>query len=187
MVQITDYKDDLEYIDSRLRGTWVIYKNTFVKIISFSAAATCNIAVKTTLIEVPITELDINIPSLGYVDVGDSVTWMYRKAARHYKQGLNDFNCSGNTMFAIKKGNADQLLKGAYRNPYKSLELLCLGEIKKAALSPNFMMDDKNLYYRHHMVGKIQPNHDMGKVMFNIGKDFTFLHENLEEEIKNYG
>jgi hypothetical protein len=133
---------------------------------------------------VKLTDIDLKPVELGWVNVGQDSSFMTRKPARRWRQGLSVDNISflgGGGFMSFPFKEMFNTIMGIYPTIEDSKEFL-KAWMKKVAFSRDFSLDKgKNLWYQGRIVG------GWGET-FNLNKPDQYLIQKLsnvvEEEVR---
>ena len=118
--------------------------------------------------------LEMESPTLGYINYGGQASYLQREPVRRYKRGLSCENVKSQHF------SAEGVLS-VFENNYPSfstaMDSVKHGVVTSCAFSSNFAIDKDTLYFKKRKVGKVKDGDA------KLDKKFLFLKKKLQESI----
>lgn len=159
------YINDWEYASEKLCGSDVFYNGEFcyVKNIDPDEIVTLWSYVTEKYLKIPLSDLDLEPPKLGYVNLDYESSYISRVPKKYWKQGQNK-----NTILAGSKhvgNNHYQKILLNFSKPFPSLEQCVEVVYNEEAISRAFhrnfcvmgLDDNQHLFYKNYRVGLVNP------------------------------
>jgi hypothetical protein len=187
-----DYSDDYAYAETRLKNTIVRYRGRIIRILNITNNGVCFIQyiVNQNIKQVPLKDLKLNSPKLGYVNTDSGPVYICRIPMREdWRQGLRMNNT---TILGESRGiqMSDVLIVKAIRGRYPSLrqvyETLNIIQQKQnikfqgLAVSRDIALDRLGviIYKGHLTIGTYDVNDILN---IQLLSRFSYLKERVEE------
>lgn len=170
-----DYSGEYDYASTRLDHTFVLHEGKLVYIQHVEGngnAFLCDVDGNEFV--VPVTDLDVSPPQLGYVNYNGSIYYVIRKPMRRdWRQGMRE-----NNLVEMLYGEDIPIwsLQPTISNDYPTVEEVL--ESGCGAFSRDWAIKNDRLYYRTNRVGSI----GKGKGI-KLMEKFRHLIESLSEAI----
>lgn len=190
-MHISNYQDDIDYIQSRFNHT-VNFANINGKrelVYVYDIMHKDHEVMCQTLPydhsggrRIPIKDLDLTPIRLGYCNNKLSTNYISRKPTRFYKQGLCKDNLQGSGVDFNSQAFYN-MVNGKYPKPLRALELVMNQEALSVAFSRNFAVSTNNLFYRDLHVGKVSWNGHSNNLNYQLKEEHDYLQETLDEDL----
>ena len=189
------YGQDYDYASSRIKNTIVKYEGLPVYVQYLcpeEGYADISTPWGSDQRRVNSEDLDMSPIPLGIVNVANDISFIMRKPARHYKQGLDNENTK--TMLAHVNLFSKQVyntMVGVFPSVVPSFEELMCEECRAKGVSRNFafgapmknLSETLPLLFRTTVVGEVSLSGDATNINYSLDKGFDYLNEMLEKEL----
>lgn len=196
LINVKHYDKNFEYLQSRLGNTVIRDKwgqPIYIRSISGKGKADVYYLLSGKTNILPVEDLDVSPPSLGYVNYHKICSYCQRKPHRYYKQGLSASNLAfNNKSCSIDSVYLGKTIINIYPSVDECAELIVNGEADSRSFSRDYALENhtpsikKNLIpfvYRDKKVGVY--NFQDGVNKLELDDKFKFLKEDLEEALAN--
>ena len=197
---VINYGKDHDYAYSRLGNTYVLAKNrwTFVQGVKLDMSLVGIDVLTGKEVTVPMKDVLIAPPKLGWMNYKRTIGYVARKPARHYKQGIS---IGKNVFVKLHDGNPwapkekfctglAKCAMGIYPSMISAAEQVENGEVDSRAFCHSLALSKKTalqkgfeLLHRGRDIGTCTQTMDGKGLNFAIKPEFMFLEQVVGEEI----